>query len=363
VSGRRASLGRACRTALAVVLLAGAAGPARAGWWDDAGKARETTLAELRAAPERWRDVPASLVVRFARRLDGPFDVPRDVPRDAPPAATPAASRAAPAAAATAAPAAPVAAWCAFAVDARGPADDGVLVVRRDSAEDARLATLRAGDQIRVRVAVRTAAAPGARPVVEVLWISAAGDALSPEELATLRRAEDFVAKDNGGAAEPLLRTLLEQRELSPPLRADLWRRIARAQRMQRKLDEAAASLRRSLAIDGSDLAAARELAQVEDVLRADALRAAVATETSARAVRPFPLGPEFPQISVPAPAPRLAAPRDRDGAPVAPVSQSVEAPAAKAPAAPTAPAAATPAPAPPVAPEPAPAPKLAAPK
>src|SRR5439155_18771271 len=40
---------------------------AQAGWWDDAGAARATTVAEIRRDPDRWRDVVVLLEVRFAR--------------------------------------------------------------------------------------------------------------------------------------------------------------------------------------------------------------------------------------------------------------------------------------------------------
>src|SRR6185295_7473248 len=119
-----------------------------AGWWDEAVKARETTLDELRAAPERLRDVPVTLVVRFVRSADAPTRTGdaaewRGFSASASPATvTPQDA----AAAAITAAVASAAGGVAPERDAQEPVTFDGFVVRRGSAEDARLATLRAGE-------------------------------------------------------------------------------------------------------------------------------------------------------------------------------------------------------------------------
>ncbi|MCE9637826.1 MAG: hypothetical protein K8T90_19170 [Planctomycetes bacterium] len=296
--------------------------PAVAGWWDEAGKTREATLDEVASSPELWRDVPVSIVVRFGRTLDAP-------------------------------PALGAAEWTAFSASSRAGNPFTGLVVRRGSAEAARLGTLRDGDELRLRAVVRGGGTtPGSRTIVEVVAISGAADALSTDELALLRRADDMMTKDNGGAAERLVRTVLDAREFAPPIRAELWRRVARAERAQKKLDAAAASFRNALAAAPDDTTSARELADLRDVLASAAARAAKSADTtasatgggsspsqsssksplqspppadaSARTSRPFPVAPVATApapaaIPVPIAGARLAPPRDRDGTPAVP--------------------------------------------
>ena len=365
---RRARAGLAL--AFAASLAAAVVGPrtASAGWWDEAVKARETTIDELRAAPDRWRDVPATLVVRFVAATDlaataGTATEWRSFTASAPTPGVTASSGAA-----SGAPSAPPSGASARQ-PAAGVAYDG-FVVRRGSAEDARLATLRPGDEIRVRAVVRGAARTGAsatagaaRPMIEIVWISGAADALSPEELASLARAEDLMRRDNAPGAETLYRSLLDGRDLAPPLCADLWRRIARACRDQRKLPEAAAAYRTALQLDPNDRASRADLALIDDAVRraatAAAATAAPPADTSGRAVRPLPqvAASEIPVPGAPA---RLAGPKDEitaaaqgRPAPQAPAASPAAAPASSPASSPAAPPAASPAPAAPAVPPP----------
>lgn len=326
------------RAAVAALTLALSAATASAGWWEDAAKARESNVAELRASADRLRDVAVTCVVRFVRTAE-------------PPAAD---------------AEFPSSEWRAFVASAPD-AKDAVLdrlLVRRGSAEESRLDALVAGTELRVRAVVRRG---GPSPALEVIWISGPADALSPEELASLQRAESLREKDNPAAAATLLRAVLAGREFAPSIRADLLRRIGLAEKAAGRLDAAVAALRDAAACAPDDRDAAIELARAEKALAARPARNAAPPQGTA--AKDAPAIPPRPEI--PVPTTRLAGPRDRDAAPAvsAPPVSAPPVSTPPAPAAPTATPAATkpsaPAPQPPAPVEeaPPPPPRLAPPK
>jgi tetratricopeptide (TPR) repeat protein len=233
------------RPLLAAALLAALTASASAGWWDDAGAARRATLEEVRKDPDRWRDVPLVLDVVFARTAEpGNAYFTRFTARE----------------------------WRAVLVlpaATRPEALDKVepfsrVFVRRGAETERRLDAVARGGRVQLRAAVRDAVK--GEPWMEVLDVVADGDPLAPEEAARLAQADDLLARDNAAAAEPLYRALLAARALSKPQQAELWRRVGAACRAQRRFDDAAAALTRSLDIEPDAaterlLAAAKELA------------------------------------------------------------------------------------------------------
>lgn len=197
--------------------LAATSGEARAGWWEEAGTAREVTLAELTADGERFRDVPVKIRLdverRSARELIG--------------------------------------------VDADG--NEAWLVVA------AHRAPARPGSDLLVHGIVRSTT--DGRPVVEVLRVTTDGDPLTPEEAEQLAVADRFLDAANPEAAAARYRGLLNRRTLPDDVRADVHHKLGSALAQLRRFDRAVESLETALSIRPDDVELGRALAKAQEGL------------------------------------------------------------------------------------------------
>lgn len=264
------------------------ASPAPAGWWDEAGGAKETTLAELRRDPEPWRDVTVALSARFVR-----------VPERVNPFFTqfnPASWQ-------------PVAVRTDGAVKGR-PAVFERVFVKRGSEQERLLGKLSADEPLLLRGVVRDTV--GGEPWIEVLRITRSGDALTPEEDARVRQADRFLAKSNPVAAEKLYRGVLDARELADAERGRLRAKLGAALYAQGRLEDARTELVAALAIDPLDRASADRLERVTAALAAPKS----ALPPTARIGRPAPELPPAPSEALTLPGNRqpLAPPSGLDG-------------------------------------------------
>jgi len=309
---------------LAVLLLCVVAFPARAGWWDTAGGAKTATLGELQAEPESWRDVPVVVKVRFYDLAEGvnPFFTQFTARNWQPIAVLPAhdAGSASPRPG-SAAPAT--------------PAPFKKMFVRRGGADDLRLSRLRRGQPLLVRAVVRDTT--GGDPWLEVLSITAGGDDPTPEESATIQRAEHFLARDNPDAAAVLLQQVLGGRELPTELEQSVRGRLGIALYEMRRHDEALPHLAAGLLADPTNRELRRRAVALEEHLakvasgERDPLSARDVPET-ARPANPAPTTPprdpsldEGPApLTLPGARPRLAGPAGLSG----PVTPPATAPA-----------------------------------
>ncbi len=281
------------RRVLAAVVVALCAAVARAGWWDDAGAAKRTTLDVLRRDPGLWLDVTVAVDVRLAGVVDaGDPCATRFMPRD---------WRAVAAFPAESAPDA--AAW-------KKPMTS--IFVRRGSTAERRLASAAKEARVQLRGAVRDSVR--GEPWIEVFEATADGDPLTPEESALVARADEFLAHDNAAAAEPLYRGLAGKRALPTAVRAQLWRKIGASCWALRRVAAAVDAYAASLAADPADAGTAERLA---------AARAALAAQTPvaaapARRLLP-PVGAEVrPSTPVPTSTPVADAPASKPAAPAA---------------------------------------------
>jgi len=264
--------------------------PAHAGWWDTAAEARESTLARLRRAPEKWRDVPVVLRVAFTAtgKSSNPYFT-QFTPEH----------------------------WRPITVE---PTGDGVaaagptchtLFVRRGGREELRLPSLRPGRSLLVRAVVRDVVAD--EPWLEVLSITIDGDPLTPEERTRVREADRFLARSNAAAAEKIYRRVLDGRPLAIADLAGLLRKLAVSLHDQKRATEALSAFRRALALEPEHVDTRTQIAAIEKRLARTPRKSATGTEhkslppTAGRAA-PSPPEPATP-LYLPGGRPRLAPP------------------------------------------------------
>ncbi len=232
--------------AAAIVVLATAV--SHAGWWDEAGAARRTTVAEIRKDPDRWRDVTVVVDVKFAQFAEpgNPYFTRFSAKE-----------------------------WravAAFAADATTQAMEttepfALFFVRRGTDNDGRLAGILKGRRVQFRATVRDVVK--GEPWIEVLDVVADGDPLTPEEEAVLARGSVLLARDNPAAAEAVLRGLAAKRTMPRPVQADVWRKIGAACWSQRQLAEAVEAYTVALAAVPEDVATAEKLSAARAALAA----------------------------------------------------------------------------------------------
>ena len=225
----------------------GIAQPARAGWWDEATEARESTLDQLRSDPQKWRDVPVLLRVTFSERgkRTNPYFTQFAPERWRPITVT------APSGAAVS--------------RRRHDSPLRTLFVQRGGAADLRLQPLRPGRSVLLRAVVRDVV--GGEPWLEVLSVTVAGDPLTPEERTRVRSADRFLARANPGAAEKIYRGVLDGRSLADADRATLLRKLGVTLHDQRRGDAALAAFRSALALDPDHLNTRTQVAAIEKQL------------------------------------------------------------------------------------------------
>ena len=251
--GRRsAPLIAALLTTLAVL----SAAPARAGWWDDLGGAKETDLADLRRDPRAWLDVPVRLSVRFHGPAEGvnPFFTRFTAAKWQPIAVLP-----------------PLRgrpgereALAALTGDDPGDQPYRRVFLRRGSSDDLRLPDLTSGETLTVRGVVRDAT--GDEPWIEVLTIARAGDPALPEEQAEIRRAERFLERRNAAAAAHLFRRILDGRPLPRETDALVRGRLGTALYELRDLSAAQPLLAAGLRVHPTDREMRRRLDALEEI-------------------------------------------------------------------------------------------------
>ncbi len=277
------------RLLIAAALLALAV-PASAGWWDDAGTAREASLSELREDPDAWRDVPVRLEVVFdgLTRHRNPYFT-----QFTPLRWTPVRIRV---------PDAARGSEDARSEDARFER----LFIRRGGINDERLRATRRGTGVRLRAVVRDSVS--GEPWIEVLGVTRDADPLTPEEGAQVRSADRYLTKQNPVPAERLLRAVLDARPLARSDRAALTRRLGVALHDQRRSQEALDAFRTALALE-PDLDAER---RAETLARALAAKPAppppAAAARAGRAVPERPARLRTPLV-MPSAKPGLAPP------------------------------------------------------
>ena len=264
--------------------------PARAGWWDTAAEARESTLAQLRRAPEKWRDVPVVLRVAFTAtgKNANPYFTQFTSERWRPITVEPTSD----------------------GIAAPGPACH-TLFVRRGGREDLRLPALRPGRSLLMHAVVRDVVA--GEPWLEVLSITLDGDPLTPEERTRVRAADRFLARSNPAAAEKLYRSVLDGRPLATADRAGLFRKLGASLHDQTRAAEALTALRRALALEPEHMDTRTQIAAIEARLARVPVPPATADERksvprNAGRAAPRPPEPETP-LYLPGGRPRLAPP------------------------------------------------------
>jgi hypothetical protein len=266
------------RFAVATLGVLALAAAAQAGWWDDSGSARATTLVEVRQDPARWRDVVIAIDVRVAGPAEAAATFPdRFVRGD----------------------------WRAVRVEAAetdgAKAPAASLHMRRGSEVERRLAGSPAGTLVHVRAAVRDAAQNA--PWIEILEATRDVDPLSVEETGVLARADRFLDLGNAAAAEPIYRALLAKRSMSADVRADVLRKLGAACWAQRRVEQAAAAYASVLVLDAGDAATAKRLATARALLASTSVSAVVAV--AAPSVRLLPPSGLHDVAARPAPPPR----------------------------------------------------------
>jgi len=240
---RSARLGRLAATALFLLVLC-VCQSAHAGWWDSAAEARQSTLHDVRRAPERWRDVPVLLRVSFTEtgRCANPHFTQFTAER-----------------------------WRPITVEGRAgarvtPAREsrlfGKLFVRRGSPADLRLPTLRPGRSLLLRAVVRDVVA--GEPWIEILAITLDGDPLTPEERTRLREADRFLARANPPAAEKLYRGVLGGRQLADADRAGVLRKLGVSLHDQKRGQEALVAFRGALSLAPEHVDTQTQVAAIE---------------------------------------------------------------------------------------------------
>jgi hypothetical protein len=311
-------------TLAVLAVLAVCAAVARAGWWDDAGAARRTSLEEIRKDPDRWLDVTILLDVRVAKIVEpGNAYATRFNAKD----------------------------WRAVAVygpdatpESMGSTEPYTHVfVRADSLVEQRVAGIAKGRRAQFRGAVRDTVK--GEPWLEVFEVVSDGDPLSPEESALLARGAELLAHDNAAGAEAALRDLARRRTLPKAAQADLWRKIGAACWEQKRFPEAAEAFAVSLAADPDDaptvqkLSAARaavaamvktasETANGSDGMPPVPSRSRRLLPPTGMSDRPTPPAPsETPAVEPPAVEPPAPAPADPAPAPGTLYAKSVARP------------------------------------
>jgi hypothetical protein len=289
---------------LAVALCAAAA---QAGWWDDVGVAKPTTLAELRRDPAAWRDVVVSFDLRVVSVVEaGDPGLTRFSYND----------------------------WQALAVDAADAPLEltpwakpySLVFVRRGSEAERRVVGAKKPVLVQIRGAVRDVVR--GEPWIEVFEATGDADPLTPEEEDVVARADEFFAHSNPAAAETLYRGLVAKRSLPKTVRADVLRKIGASCRAQRLLDKAVEALAASLALDPDDGATARQLAVLRAAISPTPtltapVQAAPAQSAPAVVVAAAPKRPTASAKSSEAPTAAKPAPDVRDPAPQTPTPTS----------------------------------------
>lgn len=265
----------------AVMLVASVAAVANAGWWDDAGAARRTTLEDVRKDPDRWRDVTIVMDVRFASVGEpGTSYFTRFSAKE----------------------------WRAVSVHPANATPDSMaktepyslVFVRRGSDGEHRLADLAKGRRLQIRGMVRDSVKGD--PWIEVFEVVADSDPLTPEEEAVVARGEELLAKADPAAAETVLRGLASKRTLPKAVQANVWRRIGLACWQQRRFAESVEAYTTALAAEPDDRATVTKLAAARAALAGPAK-----TTTESADAASVPSSPPTPPagFGTPIPAPR----------------------------------------------------------